>query len=168
MPLNIEIKARCGHPGKIQKILESKNARYIGTDHQVDTYFNVKNGRLKLREGNIENNLIHYMRSDEAGPGKSEVQLYKSTPGSNLKNTLTAALGIFKTVNKQRRIYFIENVKFHIDEVKGPGSFIEIEAIDEDGSIGLEKLHEQCRYYMELFEVRDKDLVKESYSDMVG
>ncbi|HFD33211.1 MAG TPA: CYTH domain-containing protein, partial [Gammaproteobacteria bacterium] len=54
--------------------------------------------------------------------------------------TLTAALGIFKIVDKQRRIYFIGNVKFHIDEVKGLGSFVEIEAIDEDGNIGLEKL----------------------------
>ena len=81
--------------------------------------------------------------------------------------TLTAALGIFKIVDKQRRIYFIGNVKFHIDEVKGLGSFVEIEAIDEDGNIGLEKLNGQCGYYMELFGLSEEDLVEGSYSDMV-
>jgi adenylate cyclase class IV len=39
-------------------------------------------------------------------------------------------------VDKKREIYFINNVKFHIDTVDGAGSFIEIEAIDNDGSSG--------------------------------
>ena len=34
-------------------------------------------------------------------------------------------------MDKKREIYFIHNVKFHIDNVKNLGTFIEIEAIDE-------------------------------------
>ena len=34
------------------------NPKFIGEDNQEDTYFNVAKGRLKLREGNIENSLI--------------------------------------------------------------------------------------------------------------
>lgn len=168
MHLNVEIKAGCVYPEKIRQILESREARFAGLDHQVDTYFNVPNGRLKLREGNIENSLIHYRRSDQAGPKKSEVILYQSQPGSSLKAALTEALGVKVVVDKKRRIYFIENVKFHLDEVEGLGSFMEIEAIDLDGSLGEEVLEAQCRFYMELFRVKKEDLVQESYSDLLS
>lgn len=165
--LNIEIKARCGHPEKIRALLLDRNARFIGEDHQIDTYFTVPNGRLKLREGTIENNLIHYNRSNQAGPKRSAVSLYKPKPGSSLKPLLSSALGVKVVVNKRRSIYFIENVKFHIDEVQELGSFVEIEAIDEDGSIGETKLQEQCEHYMTLFEIKPEDLVEVSYSDLL-
>jgi len=124
MHLNVEIKARCRHPEKIREILEGRQARFVGLDQQVDTYFHVPHGRLKLREGNIENALIHYQRSDQAGPKNSEVQLYR--PGPNLKSILSAALGVKVVVDKRRQIYFIENVKFHLDEVPPLGTFVEI------------------------------------------
>ncbi len=58
--LNIEIKARTTRQAEIRSMLKNNNAEFKGTDHQIDTYFHVPNGRLKLREGNIENHLIHY------------------------------------------------------------------------------------------------------------
>ena len=146
--LNVEIKARCAYPAKIRQLLITNQARFVGEDHQIDTYFNTEHGRLKLREGNIENNLIHYNRSNQAGPKRSEVTLYRSEPGSTLKPLLTNALGIKVVVDKLRSIFFIDNIKFHIDQVETLGSFVEIEAIDKDGSIGEEKLLEQCLYYM--------------------
>ena len=80
---------------------------------------------------------------------------------------LTNALEQKVVVDKQREIYFIDNVKFHIDKVQGLGNFVEIEAIDNDGSIGKEKLQEQCRYFMGLLEISEEDLMAESYSDML-
>ncbi len=70
-------------------------------------------------------------------------------------------------VEKKREIYFIDNVKFHIDEVKGLGTFIEIEAIDKEGNIGRDKLLTQCKEYVGLFGIEDKDLVSFSYSDLL-
>lgn len=167
MHLNVEIKANCKHPAKIRTWLESRKARFAGLDHQIDTYFQVPNGRLKLREGNIENHLIHYSRTDQAGPKQSKVTLYESRPGSGLKAALSEALGVMVIVDKKRFIYFIDNVKFHVDEVAGLGSFLEIEAIDLDGSIGAQVLKEQCRFYMEKLEVKNTDLIKASYSDLI-
>ena len=63
--VNIEIKAKSDNQTMIREILTSKNADFKGIDHQIDTYFNVNFGRLKLREGNIENHLIHYQREDK-------------------------------------------------------------------------------------------------------
>jgi adenylate cyclase class 2 len=165
--LNIEIKAKSENQAEIRNILQSRKAEYKGTDHQIDTYFNVENGRLKLREGNIENNLIHYIREKKKGPKQSKVILFKSEPNSTLKGLLTAAIGVLTVIDKQREIYFVENVKFHIDTVKELGTFIEIEAIDKDGTIGKEKLLLQCEYYLDLFKIPKNNLISVSYSDLI-
>lgn len=163
----IEIKAKANQIENVRKVLAEKAADFKGIDHQVDTYFKVPKGRLKLREGNIENTLIHYHRPNQAGPKKSEVSLYRAQTDSTLKAVLTMALGILTVVDKKREIYFIENVKFHIDEVKGLGNFVEIEAIDEQNKISEEDLLGQCEHYMKLFGIASTDLLERSYSDMV-
>lgn len=167
MILNIEIKAKSFNQDKIREVLKSNDAEFKGMDHQIDTYFKINFGRLKLREGNIENNLIHYLRENKEGPKQSEVILYRSAPDSTLKKLLSEALGILVIVDKQREIYFIGNVKFHIDTVMNLGTFVEIEAIDINESIGKEKLLEQCRYYLDLFQIPKEDLISGSYSDLM-
>jgi adenylate cyclase class 2 len=167
MALNIEIKARCKNPASIKKILQSRNADFKGVDHQVDTYFKVPNGRMKFREGNIENSLIHYDRPNRAEPKKSNYILYYPHPDSSLKQLLARANGVLGIVDKLRSIYFLDNVKFHVDEVKGLGGFMEIEAIDSDGSIGEEKLLELCQFYLNVLGIPAEDLIDNSYSDLL-
>ena len=165
--INIEIKAKCNDPAKIRNILLRNKADFRGTDRQIDTYFKVKSGRLKLREGNIENGLIYYERENTNSPKQSNYLLHKINPPNNLKEILTAVFEILTVVDKQREIYYIDNVKFHLDEVKGLGSFVEIEATDGGGIIDSDKLNEQCSYYMDLFGFSSKDLISCSYSDMI-
>ncbi len=165
--LNVEIKAKCSDQERVRHMLKSHNADFRGVDHQIDTYFKVPNGRLKLREGNIENYLIFYEREDKEGPKQSKVILYKTEPDSSLKEVLTKSLGILAVVDKQREIYFIDNVKFHLDNVQNLGTFMEIEAIDTTGNISKEKLLEQCNHYLELFGTQESDLLKNSYSDQI-
>ena len=167
MHVNIEIKAKCSDSKKIKDILKNKKAEFKGIDHQIDTYFKVNSGRLKLREGKIENFLIYYNRENQKGPKQSNIILFKTQPGSNLKEILTKAMGVLVIVEKEREIYFINNVKFHIDKVKNLGNFIEIESIDYQGSFGKEKLLDQCKEYIKLFEINEKDLIKESYGDLI-
>jgi predicted adenylyl cyclase CyaB len=165
--LNIEFKARSVDVIAAENILLQHNPLFIGEDHQIDTYFTVPNGRLKLREGNIENALIHYERENTAGSKSSQVLLYQHQPDETLKAVLTKALGIKAVVDKCRKIYFIENVKFHFDTVENLGTFIEVEAIDKDNTIGREKLQEQCDYYAALLHVGKDDFMAVSYSDMI-
>ena len=165
--LNIEIKARSSNQDLIRKILKTHNAEFKGVDHQSDTYFKVNSGRLKLREGNIENSLVHYDREDQSGPKQSNVTFYKSVDKSALKEILTKALGVLVIVDKSREIYFIDNVKFHIDSVKDLGTFVEIEALDAEGSIGKDRLLEQCQYYLDLFKIKQENLISNSYSDLL-
>ncbi len=53
--INVEIKARCDELDRLRNILKELRADFKGTDHQIDTYFRVPSGRLKVREGDIEN-----------------------------------------------------------------------------------------------------------------
>jgi predicted adenylyl cyclase CyaB len=167
--INIEFKARCKDPESIRKKLLDLNSIFQGKDHQIDTYFKVETGRLKLREGNIENALIHYERPNIADVKKSTILLHHPNPNNtpSLKEILIKTLGVLIIVDKEREIYFIDNVKFHIDQVKLLGTFVEVEAIDSDGSIGVEKLKEQCEYYRNLLGISAKNLVDLSYSDLI-
>lgn len=165
--LNIEIKARCSDPSFVRNYLLANQAELRGTDQQTDTYFNVPNGRLKLREGLIENNLIFYIRDNQAGPKQSSFQLVKTEDAAGLKAALTVALGVKVVVIKKREIWYIGNVKFHIDEVPGLGSFIEIEAGNILANLDKDQLQAQCDFYMQVFGVKEDDLVEVSYSDML-
>ena len=167
--VNIEFKARCHNLDKIRTILMSNKAEFKGKDHQIDSYFKVPSGRLKLREGTIETALIYYERPDTADIKQSNIILHhpKSHNVSTLKQVLEKSLEILVVVDKEREIYFIENVKFHIDQVKNLGEFVEVEAIDTKGTFSINKLQDQCDYYQKLFEFSDIDLIAESYSDLL-
>ena len=104
----------------------------------------------------------------QAGPKDSHVTLAKfADTQTDLKAVLRTALGILVEVDKQREIYFIDNVKFHIDQVEALGSFVEIEAIGTPGVDQQADLLKQCQYYIELFGIESADLVDVSYSDLL-
>jgi len=165
--INIEIKARTSDQGKVRNLLLKSNAEFKGIDQQTDTYFNVPAGRLKLRQGNIENALIYYTRTNEAGPKQSNCELWPVPDSNGLKQILENSLGILVTVTKTREIYFIENIKFHIDTIKELGNFIEIEASNKTADLPAEVLREQCQRYIDLFGIMRDEMVEVSYSDML-
>jgi adenylate cyclase class 2 len=164
---NVEIKAKCPHPEKVHQRLLELGADFKGIDHQIDTYFRVQQGRLKLREGNIENALISYQRANQADAKLSEFKLYRSSAPELLKQMLGERLGIKVVVDKKRKIFFIDNVKFHIDEVESLGSFMEIEVTDMEDRLSLDEMQKTCRRYLQLLRIDDKDLVAHSYSDLL-
>lgn len=165
--VNIEFKARTEKLQQLEEKLQTLSPEFIGLDNQCDTYFNVPDGRLKLREGNIENTLIYYERSNTAGAKQSDIILYHHQPDKSLKEILTKTHGVKVVVDKKRKIYFIGNVKFHFDVVEGLGTFVEVEAIDKNGDIGVVQLKEQCSYYAAFLEILPQDYIAHSYSDML-
>ena len=90
------------------------------------------------------------------------------TDSATLKNILTSSLGIKIVVEKKREIYFIDNVKFHIDYLSALGNFVEIEASNINHPyISQEELRDQCEYFKNAFSIRKQDLIDVSYSDML-
>ncbi len=163
--INSEIKVQVKDLTLFRERLNQLGADFKGTDHQKDTYFKVSQGRLKLREGNIENALIFYDRDDDSFPKKSRIILVRSsTP--ELREILFRSLEILVVVEKQREIYFIDNVKFHLDVVPKLGKFVEIEVMGGPEA-DLEELNTTLKHYVELLKLPTDKQVKFSYSDLL-
>jgi adenylate cyclase class 2 len=100
---------------------------------QRDTYFAVAQGRLKLREdlaaGSGE--LIFYLRPEESGLRSSRYWRASSADPAALRSLLEAAHGIVGVVTKRRRLFLYRNVRIHLDDVEGLGSFVELESVLE-------------------------------------
>lgn len=73
--VNVEIKARVSDPDRVRTILLAHDADFRGLDKQCDTYSHCDQGRLKLRQGTVENSLIFYRRPDTPEPNVSEYEL---------------------------------------------------------------------------------------------
>ncbi|MCE7744615.1 MAG: class IV adenylate cyclase [Candidatus Heimdallarchaeota archaeon] len=164
--IDVEIKAKCEDHARIRKILKKKGALFGGEDHQIDVYFKSPTGRLKIRKGTIESVLVYYIRDNIKGIKPSEYYLYKTPEPEKLEELLKIALGELVTVEKKREIYFIDNVKFNIDDVKGLGKFVEIEAITTNPE-EIEHMDEIVRSYIKLFDIKEIDIQSHSYSDLL-
>ncbi len=165
--LDIEFKAKANNLTSLEQKIQSLNPIFKGLDEQIDTYYHVQVGRLKLREGNIENALIWYDRANVAAVKQSDILLYTHQPDASLKLILEKVHGIKVVVSKKRKIYFVDNVKIHFDEVEKLGTFLEVEAISQNGNIAKEKLIEQSQFFIDFFEVKRSDFVAYSYSDLL-
>jgi ribonuclease HI len=163
---NIELKAQAGdldYPA----VLKDLGAGAAGKDTQEDVYFHALSGRLKLRRSSLEEDrLIWYRRKDVKAAKVSLYHLMPVRDADALENLLANAAGILARVKKVRRIYLLENVRIHLDEVKGLGRFIEFEAV-----VGEKHPEEACREsirrLMRRFQIKKEDLLPASYSDMI-
>jgi predicted adenylyl cyclase CyaB len=167
---NIEIKARLKNLSESRKVaMRLAGAQPHAQLRQVDTYFNVPDGRLKLREeegDGAKNVLIYYHRPDQAGPKRSEYDMVTINSPAALKRVLSDALGVRVAVSKQRTVFLRENVRIHLDEVDGLGAFLEFEAAMPDGvpdSSGQTQLNK----LMQDFSINNEDLIEDSYCDLI-
>jgi adenylate cyclase class 2 len=135
-----------------------------GTYHQIDTYFNVPNGRLKLREIEKESlsKLVFYERENILKPKRSDVMILEIREPETLRAILEGALGVKTVVKKTREIFHHEGTQIHLDEVEGLGTFIEFERKIQD----LPKDHRALEELMVRLGIVHENLVRKSYSDL--
>lgn len=163
--INFEFKARLRDESVVRRALKRLRARYLGEDHQIDTYFKVARGRLKVREGKIENALIFYNRTNAACARQSNVEMMLLPRLNSMKKILRRVLEVRAVVNKRREIYFVGTVKVHVDRVRGLGRFVEVEAISRSGDIA--QARRLASKFRKLFCIPTADIVGKSYSDLV-
>ncbi len=165
---NIEIKAKCEDLEQAENIAKKAGARFECLIHQRDTYFMIKKGRLKLREISPDvNQLIYYDRPNQAGPKTSEYYIYPVAAPEQLKKVLGTALGTWKTVEKERKIYLFDEVRIHLDAVKSLGNFLEFEGVVSPGS-DKTKIRAKVDWLISQFGIRASDLIAASYSDLIS
>ena len=164
---NIELKTK--YP---DLILAEQNARkldaiFVWCKKQVDSYYNVSNGRLKLREAEGETiELISYFRDNKYESRESNYHILKVKESEQIKEILTGTIGLLTVVKKNRKLYIYENIRIHLDKVEKLGNFLEFEGvINSPGEISGTK--KRLKYLMKYFGIKKKSLVKYSYSDMI-
>jgi adenylate cyclase class 2 len=165
MPSNLEIKATIQSIESTTEIAHLINASYAGKLFQIDTYFNVPHGRLKLRE--IERSiseLIYYERAEESYQRVSNFERYPCLNPVLLKLLLVKSLGIKATVEKKRLLFMYNTTRIHIDEVTSLGSFIEFESPIESS---LELAQNTINFLVDKFNIKESEYVKSSYLDLL-
>lgn len=139
MPRNIEIKARIA---SVEALLPRARALAGGTPElivQDDSFFNVPQGRLKLREfadGSAE--LIHYHRADSAEAKASDYVRVPVPDAAALREALARACGLLGRVQKQRWLLTVGATRIHLDRVQGLGDFMELEVVLREGQSDAE------------------------------
>lgn len=167
MAANLELKARDPDPQRSLDACERIGAVAVGVLTQQDTYFNVTRGRLKLRrERGRTPQLIAYERSDEAAQRMSRYRLIEVEEDRELEAALSTVLGVRAVVAKTRQLFLAEGVRIHLDHVEGLGTFIEFEALAADEHADLSGHRARLRKLRDAFQIKDADLVGESYSDL--
>ena len=167
MRRNLELKARCTDLAAAATAAESLGATRQGLLVQTDTYFHVPHGRLKLREhegGRAE--LIAYSRPDHPQFRSSEYQVVPVSNPIELKSALATALGVRGEVRKHRELYLWHNVRIHLDDVSGLGTFIEFEAVLEPGESEVESLG-RLEVLTRALKIQPGDRIAVSYSDLL-
>jgi adenylate cyclase class IV len=170
---NVETKARCEDLEALADRARAAGGRYGGRLDQVDTYFAVEDGRLKLREqahhapdGRVVSSaeLISYRRPDVRSARVSEFTRVPVRDGGVTRAELGARHGVRGTVVKRRQLWILDATRIHLDEVDGLGSFVELETVFEGATEpGARAEHERV---LALLGIRPESAIPGSYIDL--
>ena len=166
---NLEFKAEVREQAELQRAFLENGARYVTTLNQRDTYFNVIEGRLKLRETEGKKpELIFYRRDESSSSGMESNYSIFLVEDLSLKEFLIGSLGVKVVVEKKRLLLMLRNARIHLDEVVGLGRFLEFEVVSAEATEASRKadaaLLDRLKGYAGPFVVRE---INESYSDLM-
>ena len=166
---NLEFKAEVREQEELQRAFIENGARYVATLNQRDTYFNVVEGRLKLRETEEKKpELIFYRRNESSSSGMESNYSIFPVEDLSLKEFLSGSLGVKVVVEKKRLLLMLRNARLHLDEVVGLGRFLEFEVVSAEATEAGRKadaaLLDRLKGYAGPFVVRE---INESYCDLM-
>lgn len=164
---NVELKAKDSNPERSLEICRDLEAEDHGVISQRDTYFEVASGGLKLREESPGTpHLIQFQRTDEAQQRLSSYRIVAIDDGASLRAALREALGERGVVVKRRHLFLWRDVRIHLDDVKGLGSFLELEAVAPPDS-DLTHEYELVAELRDAFSIADESLCAHGYADQL-
>ncbi|HEY1566370.1 MAG TPA: cytidine deaminase [Solirubrobacteraceae bacterium] len=166
--VNLEIKARDADPDATAQRCRAMGAADHGVLDQRDTYFAGRHGRLKLRaQDGAGAELIAYRRPDATEAQESAFIRAPAPDPALLREALDAALGETVVVVKRRRLFVWEDVRIHLDDVEGLGTFIELEALVGPGLNSPAQAAEKVARLRAELGISEDALVAEGYSDLL-
>jgi predicted adenylyl cyclase CyaB len=168
VPANIEIKARVKNISEFKSRAQALSNTPVEVIPQEDTFFNVPQGRLKLRVlAPDRGQLIYYQRADQGGPKRSDYHIALTSDPESLKHVLSLAYGIRGVVKKTRYLYLAGQTRIHVDDVDGLGQFMELEVVLREGQDDAEG-QAIAEGLMSRLGVERTDLLEGAYMDLIG
>jgi len=167
MSRNIEIKASYPNLEEATERLKKLPVQFEGVDEQTDIFYRVNSGRLKLRRSKLYGDLlIPYLREDQQQPKSSEYVLIAVSDADQIEKLLSQILGVDKKVHKFRAIYHFQNVRIHLDQVDGLGTYIELEAVvRNENDTGASR--ERINFLMKQLHICPENLIAKAYVDLL-
>ena len=163
---NLEFKAEAASLELLRDNLRALEAECSGRLHQIDTYFDVPKGRLKLREvEDYGGTLVYYERPDAAESRYSHYQLCDIANHAAFKQMMSDVLGVKVIVEKNRELWIYGNTRIHLDEVLNLGEYIELETVIRNQS--ETEAQAEHNYLKETLHIAAADLIPVSYSDLM-
>lgn len=165
---NIELKISINDFRKIGPLLRKLRAKNNGKLHQVDVYYNCKNGRLKTRTINNEKfELIFYQRPNKNGVKTSNYQVSNIKPDKfkKIKSDLDNKFGEKTIVKKQRILWTYKHTRIHLDKVYGLGKFLELETVMK--KINLDQAKKEYNEITKHLKLSKYKKYNKSYSDLL-
>ena len=136
---NVEMKARVADLSRLRVKVGSLAPAPLEALVQTDTFFVVPRGRLKLREfSDGSGELIFYERPDLAGPRESLYARLACSDPKAVSAVLGQRLAFGVSWRSDGSSSVIDRSRVHLDEVRGLGSFLEIEVVLGDGDTAAE------------------------------
>ena len=167
MARNVEIKAAVSDPDAIRRRLSGIASGPPQIIEQLDTFFVVSAGRLKVRrfeDGSGE--LIAYERTNAAGPKTSNYSIVSCDDAARLVEILAHILPVRGQVVKQRELFLVDRTRVHLDQVEGLGSFVELEVVLRNND-SIEAGTREARDLMDRLGITRESLVADAYIDLI-
>jgi len=165
----VELKAKMKDVKEVKRRLSLLGAQHIGSFHQIDTYFKVHQGRLKIRETEKRDSgeIIFYERPDVPNIKKSHVLLIQVQPPEIAKELLSKLFPTSIVVEKIREVYILGETRVHLDQVSQLGTFIELELPTTGGTEEIRKGESLLADLGAKLGIMKEDLEALSYADLL-
>jgi adenylate cyclase class 2 len=164
---NVELKAKDPDPEGSLATCRSLDAVDRGVISQRDIYFDVPHGGLKLREEEPgKPHLIQFQRASLPQQRQSSYRIIGIEDSVSLRAALRESLGERGVVVKRRHLFLWHDVRIHLDEVRGLGSFLELEAVAPADS-DLAREYQLVAELRDAFRITDERLCANGYADQL-
>ena len=164
MPVNLELKIKIDSFDYLIEKLKSINAQQDSILLQRDIYYKIPAGLLKLRIENGTKTFIFYNRDETSENRWSDFNLLK-IEDDNAEEFLSNLFVIEEVVEKERKLFWFNNTRIHLDEVKELGNFLELETIVLDGKEDAEKRFDEI---VGLLNLDVSKQIKKSYKNLIA
>lgn len=164
MPTNLEIKVPVKSLSNLIKIVEREGGKKIYSSRQIDVYYKLENGRLKVRNSSGEKSVIFYRRIEDGSERWSDFEVIPVNNPNDWIKFFDNFLERLVVVDKHRTLYHLKNTRIHFDRIKGLGNFVELETKVINGKV---KARKEFLWIMNLLKLNPDTQILKSYSDLI-